>query len=66
MYKIVITSFGTKCLYEIETESLIPMKSTNSDYQAALDAIIADGADCFNGDIPADVQAAANAKAAAE
>ena len=62
MYKIVISSFGTKCLYEIETESLIPMKSTNSDYQVTLDAIIEQGADCFDGDIPTDLQTAADAK----
>ena len=42
----------------------IPIASANSDYQAVLDAIIAEGAACFDGDIPADLQAAADAKLA--
>ena len=40
----------------------IPAKAANSDYQAVLDAIIAEGADCFDGDIPEDLQAAADEK----
>ena len=40
----------------------IPLDSNNSDYQAVLDAIIEQGADCFEGDIPEDLQAAADAK----
>ena len=40
----------------------IPIASENTDYQAVLDAIIAEGADCFDGDIPADLQAAADQK----
>ena len=40
----------------------IPFSPNNSDYQAVLDAIIEQGADCFDGDIPADLQAAADAK----
>ena len=40
----------------------IPIASANSDYQAVLDAIIAEGAACFDGDIPADLQAAADEK----
>ena len=32
------------------------------DYQRILDAIILEGADCFTGDIPADLQAAADTK----
>ena len=44
----------------------IPLALGNSDYQAVLNAIIVKGADCFDGDIRADVQAAANAKAAAD
>ena len=42
----------------------IPVKAANSDYQEVLDAIIVEGADCFDGDIPADLQAAADAKLA--
>ena len=46
-----------------ETGSIaIPVKAANSDYQAVLDAIISEGADCFDGDIPADLQAAADSK----
>ena len=40
----------------------IPLDAVNSDYQAVLDAIIAEGADCFDGDIPEDLQAAADEK----
>ena len=42
----------------------IPFSEGNSDYQAVLDAIILEGAACFDGDIPADLQAAADAKLA--
>ena len=40
----------------------IPLDPANSDYQAVLDAIIAEGAACFDGDIPAELQAAADEK----
>lgn len=40
----------------------IPLDPANSDYQRVLDAIILEGADCFTGDIPTDLQAAADAK----
>ena len=40
----------------------IPAKAANSDYQAVLDAIIEQGAACFDGDIPAELQAAADEK----
>jgi hypothetical protein len=40
----------------------IPLAEGNSDYQKILDDIIEQGADCFDGDIPADLQAAADAK----
>ena len=39
-----------------------PIASANTNYQSILDAIIAEGADCFDGDIPADLQAAADEK----
>jgi hypothetical protein len=42
----------------------IPLAEGNSDYQRVLDDIIEQGADCFEGDIPASLQAAADAKAA--
>jgi len=43
----------------------IPLDPANRHYQEVLDAIIEQGADCFDGDIPAELQAAADAKAAA-
>ena len=47
----------------IQTENLsIPLDPANRHYQEVLDAIILEGADCFDGDIPTDVQAAADAK----
>ena len=49
-----------------ETGFTIPMSSTNRLYQKVLDAIIKQGADCFEGDIPEELQAAADAKAEAD
>ena len=40
----------------------IPLDPANRHYQDVLDAIIAEGAACFDGDIPADLQAAADEK----
>ena len=40
----------------------IPLAEGNSDYQRVLDDIIEQGADCFDGDIPTDLQTAADAK----
>ena len=40
----------------------IPLDPANRHYQEMLDAIIEQGADCFDGDIPADLQAAADTK----
>jgi len=40
----------------------IPIASANSDYQSVLDTIIEQGTDCFDGDIPEDLQAAADEK----
>ena len=40
----------------------IPLDPANRDYQAVLDAIILEGASCFDGDIPEDLQAAADEK----
>ena len=46
----------------VETNSYVPADPANSEYQRVLDDIIEQGADCFEGDIPADLQAAADAK----
>ena len=40
----------------------IPLDVGNVEYQRVLDDIIEQGADCFTGDIPAELQAAADAK----
>jgi hypothetical protein len=40
----------------------IPLAEGNSDYQRVLDDIIEQGASCFEGDIPTDLQTAADAK----
>lgn len=45
---------------------IIPLDPANSDYQKVLDDIIEQGADCFEGDIPEELQAAADAKAATQ
>ena len=40
----------------------IPIDAQNTDYQRVLDAIIDQGADCFEGDIPQELLDAAEAK----
>ncbi len=40
----------------------IPLDPANRHYQEVLDAIIEQGTDCFDGDIPEDLQAAADTK----
>ena len=40
----------------------IPLDPANRHYQECLDAIIAEGTSCFEGDIPADLQTAADTK----
>ena len=40
----------------------IPLDPANRHYQEVLDAIIEQGSDCFDGDIPEDLQAAADEK----
>ena len=40
----------------------IPLDPNNRHYQQCLDAIIEDGSNCFEGDIPAELQTAADAK----
>ena len=45
-----------------EVSMSIPLDPANRHYQEVLDAIIEQGADCFDGDIPAELQAAADEK----
>ena len=40
----------------------IPLEAENTEYQKVLDDIIEQGADCFEGDIPASLQTAADTK----
>jgi hypothetical protein len=49
-------------IYCDTNNSFIPLDPANSDYQRVLDDIIEQGADCFEGDIPTDLQDAADAK----
>ena len=50
------------CIICDVTNTTIPVAASNSDYQIVLDDIIEQGADCFDGDIPEDLQTAADAK----
>lgn len=61
MYTLIEDSmFNTKI---IKTENMfIPLEAENVEYQKVLDDIIEQGADCFTGDIPTDLQTAADAK----
>ena len=51
-----------RTLYCTEHNHSIPLDPANRHYQEVLDAIIEQGADCFDGDIPEDLQAAADTK----
>ena len=64
MFEVQIdTSTNEKSGIFCSTHNLyIPLDPANRHYQEVLDAIIAEGADCFDGDIPADLQAAADEK----
>ena len=53
---------GCVVIQNVEKNSFIPLSSGNSAYQEVLDAIIEQGAACFDGDIPEDLQAAADEK----
>ena len=59
-YTFIQDELGGGCV-NIDNLS-IPLASGNGHYQRVLDAIILEGADCFTGDIPADLQAAADTK----
>jgi hypothetical protein len=62
MYKIIRSEDdGIVAIDEIGGWN-IPLDPANRHYQEVLDAIIEQGADCFDGDIPAELQAAADEK----
>ena len=48
--------------YIVKDDLSIPLDPANRHYQEVLDAIIEQGAACFDGDIPEDLQAAADEK----
>ena len=64
MYKIIDDDKdgGILCIECTTPICSIPLDPANKDYQRVLDDIIEQGADCFEGDIPEDLQAAADAK----
>ena len=62
MFNINTSELGGSNIYCDTHNHYIPLDPANRHYQEVLDAIIAEGADCFDGDIPADLQAAADEK----
>ena len=65
-YEIIVSDLsGLQSIFVSESNMTIPLDPANRHYQEVLDAIIAEGAACFDGDIPEDPQAAADAKASA-
>jgi len=61
-YRIILERDDAICIDCSEHNHWIPLDPANRHYQEVLDAIIAEGADCFDGDIPEDLQAAADEK----
>lgn len=63
MFNIITDELSnSKTLYCTEHDHYIPLDPANRHYQEVLDAIIEQGAACFDGDIPEDLQAAADEK----
>lgn len=63
MFNVIIDELNSGQILFCQTHNhYIPLDPANRHYQAVLDAIIAEGADCFDGDIPANLQAAADEK----
>ena len=63
MFNIITDEISSSRILYCQTHNhSIPLDPANRHYQEVLDAIIAEGADCFDGDIPADLQAAADTK----
>ena len=62
MFNINTSDLGGSNIFCQTHNHYIPLDPANRHYQEVLDAIIAEGAACFDGDIPADLQAAADAK----
>ena len=63
MFNIITDELSSnKTLFCQTHNRYIPLDPANRHYQEVLDAIILEGAACFDGDIPADLQAAADTK----
>jgi DNA-binding FrmR family transcriptional regulator len=63
MYNLIADELSNrKTLYCQTHNHWIPLDPANRHYQEVLDAIIEQGTDCFDGDIPEDLQAAADTK----
>ncbi len=62
MFSINTSDLGGSNIHCQTHNHYIPLDPANRHYQEVLDAIIAEGTDCFDGDIPADLQAAADEK----
>ncbi len=59
MYTINLSEIeNTYYVIDSSTNGLIPLDPANRHYQKILDDIIEQGADCFEGDIPEDLQEA--------
>ena len=61
-YSFITSDMGETSIFSSSQQTFIALDSANRHYQRVLDDIIEQGADCFEGDIPADLQAAADAK----
>ena len=59
---IVSEVSGAQSVLCVDTGLHIPLYPANRHYQEVLDAIIEQGAECFEGDIPTELQTAADAK----
>lgn len=63
MYSIITDELSNnQTLFRSPHNHFIPLDPANRHYQEVLDAIIEQGTDCFDGDIPEDLQAAADEK----
>ena len=63
MYKICTNGLNQSEILFCQTRELcIPLQTANRHYQEFLDTLIEQGSACFEGDIPADLQAEADAK----
>jgi len=62
MFNINTSELGESNIFCQTHNHWIPLDPANRHYQEVLDAIIAEGAACFDGEIPAELQAAADEK----